>query len=489
MSNYFERFSAVIADTDIAKKNGLSYLSAAMAMTLAGRPQVTFVDFDGKPHLECLGGALVAVDLPVSGGDKAQRMWLPVMDQDNSPIPVAKLSATDINNSRTRCLVKALAATYGVGMSLYMACDGDGAKATKLLGVEPGSDLASIEPLVATLKEGGAPHIEWNTSLAACCITDPVFSWEVVMWDGLPYREVFGGLMVDVDTVYNGKYQRLSLPIMDGAFNAIPAGKATVFDWNKAVMRALAKCVAFNTGYGLSVYAEDVGGAEADKVKGKGRGRTKAEAAPKAEEPKAEEAKVPVTTDAQGALAETPTETPADAKPAKADTTADASAEASAEASAPAAEEQDFVTRFKRVIKGRLISSGNEGLIELFERLASSDKFAEEEKPVCYGVLMQAVATSVGTAAIGSAVRAIAKFNAMKYVAADVRDSIASRLVSIALAKACSDGDDVLRVAPDALVKAGVASSVEEVIRLAKLGNTAKETLDLLDALREPAAA
>jgi hypothetical protein len=260
---YHEALSAVIPETEIASKAGLSYLAAATAMRLAGRPNVDFVDFNGKPYLECLGGSLVAVDIslpqhPVNGIAPKQRMWLPVMDRDNLPLEIAKTTTTDINNNRQRCLVKAIAAVLGHGMSVYLGDSGDGAKSAKKLKVTPETNLAEVEPVVATLKEGGAPYIEWNVGLAAARITDAGFHWNVVMWDGFPFREVLGSVMVDVDTTYQGKTQRLSLPLMDAAFNPIPAAKATVSDWNKAVMRCLTKNIAFNSGYGLAVYAEDV---------------------------------------------------------------------------------------------------------------------------------------------------------------------------------------------------------------------------------------
>jgi len=121
MSNlsYFNALSATMSEASIAKKGGLAYIAAATAMHLAGRPEVTYVDFaDGNPFLKCLNGALVAVDIPLPGTELQQRMWLPVMDQDNQPLHISRITATDINNSRQRCLVKGIAATLGFGMSV-----------------------------------------------------------------------------------------------------------------------------------------------------------------------------------------------------------------------------------------------------------------------------------------------------------------------------------------------------------------------------------
>lgn len=319
--SYFDAFGATINPAEVASKAGLSYIAAATAMRLSGRPEVTFVDFDGKPYLEMLGGAVVAVDMKVPGTEKVQRMYLPVMDRDNLHLSLPETSLTDINNSRQRCLVKAIAAVYGDGMSLYMGCGGDGAKAVKLLGVTPETDLESVQPVIATLKEGGAPYIEWNVGLAACRITDATFHWEVVMWNGLPFREVLGGLMVDVDTVYDGMRQRLSLPVMDAAHNPVPVDKASVMDWNKAVMRALTKCIAFNTGYGLGVYADEFGNKDKDDADAKAKGRKTTPAKADAKSEAKADAKAETKVEAK---AETKVETNAETKVAAAPAAAEA---------------------------------------------------------------------------------------------------------------------------------------------------------------------
>lgn len=523
--SFYDAFRAAIADTEIAKKSGLSYLSAATAMRLAGRPQVGFVDFDGKPQLDCLNGALVAVDLVLPGTEVSQRMWLPVMDQDNRAIEAGKMNLCDINNSRQRALVKAIAAVFGDGMSLYLACDGDGAKAEKLLNVDPDTDLAEVKPVVATLKEGGAPYIEWGIAVAACRITDPSFQWSVVMWEGKPYREVLGGIMVDVETVYRGKAQVLSLPIMDAAFNSIPAAKATVFDWNKTVMRALTKCIAFNTGYGLGVYADEFGTGSAkteegakDDAKPRGGKKAKADAkaaeaaapaaeaaAPVAEKVEAPAETAPVAEVAVEAVVEAgqPAEVAEAAAPvvdaapvaeaAPAAEVAEAAAEAEAAAAVAKAAESaaaetpvaECVNRFKGVLQKRRAADGVPGIIRLFKDLHVSTKYTAEEKPICYGVLMPASAALSTEAEIGSLLAEVKAYNAMQYVPQDNRDVVAAKLVATALAAGLAESDEALVKAVGTLVEAGVAANNGEVLRLAKAGNVPAETLDLLVAAVE----
>ena len=523
--NFFEAFGATINAADVADKNGLSYIAAATAMRLAGRPEVTFVDFGNKPHLEMLGGAVVAVDLKLPGladdAPIAQRMWLPVMDQDNQPLELAKVKATDINNSRQRCLVKAIAAVYGDGLSLYFGCGGDGAKAVKMLGVEPGSDLETVQPFVAVLKDGGgAPYIEWNAGLAACRITDPTFHWEVVMWDGKPYREVLGGLFVDVDTIYDGMRQRLSLPIMDAAFNPMPAEKATVFDWNKTVMRALTKNIAFNTGYGLAVYAEEFGTDKEPKASKGGRKATPAKTEAKAE-PAAQAAATPtvaatpaateVNSGAEAVEVEVAASVAAAAgvpelngdepqasgdaataeAPAAGSLAANAAPAATAEAtgvSAPAAD-SEAVERFREVLRKRREAGGVPGVISLFDALDTSTKFAVEDKPACFAVLVTASASIIDGANILALLGALTKYEAMKHLALDTRDMVAAKLTSVLLTAACAEGDDALKAAPNDLVSAGVAQDVDDVLRLAAIGNVPVETVDLLRDVLEMATA
>ncbi|KVP16940.1 DUF1071 domain-containing protein [Burkholderia ubonensis] len=529
---FFEAFGATINAAEVANKNGLSYIAAATAMRLAGRPEVTFVDFNGKPYLEMLGGSVVAVDIKLPGTDITQRMWLPVMDRDNLPLSIDKTLATDINNNRQRCLVKAIASVFGDGMSLYLGCDGDGAKAVKMLGVQPDTDLESVTPVVATLKEGGAPYIEWNVGLAACRITDATFHWEVAMWDGLPFREVLGGLFVDVDTVYDGIRQRLSLPIMDAAFNPMPAGKATVFDWNKTVMRALTKCIAFNTGYGLSVYAEEFG-PDKDAAKA-GKGSKGKGAAAKAEPAKAEAAApaaaapveaavqaeaapvvaeatdlsqaevVAANSESQDAAAEVAAAEnasaeaaapAADAPSADKAPVAEAPAAAAAQAEAPAAAvatpvaDSEAVGRFREVLRKRREVGGVPGVISLYDALQSSTKFADEDKPACFAVLVTASASIVDGANIIELLGAITKYSAMQHLALDTRDMVAAKLTSVLLTAACAEGDEALKAAPQDLVSAGVAQDVDDVLRLAAIGNVPVETVDLLRDVLELATA
>lgn len=534
-SSFFAALGAKVPETALAGKNGLTYLSAAAAVGLAGRPQVHFVDFDGKPHLECFSGALVAVDLQIPGTELVQRTWLQVMDETNNAKPLGAMNLADINNSRQRALAKAIASVYGNGMSVYLGCDGDGAKAAKMLGVKPESDLTQVEPVIAMLHENNAAYIEWGVGLSVCRITDPTFTWKVVEWNGMPFREVLGSILVDVETVYKGKSQVLSLPVMDAAFNPLPAKKVTVNDWNKAVMRALTKCIAFNTGYGLAVYSAEFGvdGTTPKGTKPASKSTTKKAAdkqadtatatstpAADAQQPQAakveqaaqpQEVKQPVqdaqpaapdvkqpvdepqqaAQDAQQPVQEQQPETAAtpaveaqQPEQAGASAAADVAEQgvATANANWPVAS-ADALARFKKVMHDRRGVAGTAGLITLFKALDVSTKFDADDKPGCYVQLLSATAAVTEGQDIESLVAAIKEYNAMQYLDDPTYELVAARVTAVMLQHQCDIGDAALAAAPKALLDAGIGMDKQDVQRLAIAGGVAKETLDLLNSL------
>lgn len=545
--NFLKNLSANIPATEIAKKGSLSYISAATAVARADRPNFKFVEFPDEngalqPYQAFLGGAVVATDVDLSNG-QSQRVYLPVMDRDNYALSIANLSLTDVNNSRQRCLVKAIAAVTGVGMSVFLGHDGDGAKAAKILGLEESSDLATANALIKTLAEGGAPYIEWTAGLSAARITDENFFWSIVCYDGLPFREVLGGLQVDVLTEYKGRSQTIGLPIMDSAFNVIPAGKATVLDWNKTAMRVLAKGIAFNSGYGLPVYSDETI-AKAEAVARSGRKPTKAkDEGAKAPAPAPAPTKDAAVEKAQDpAPAETTAQPPAAAlapaeasAPAAAEAPAQSQATANSEASAPAvaeeqaavakadapvaeqaqdtasapaadtstqpeaaqaaegsAPEQEFtpdpvrqeaVERFQRVMRERNEKYGFEGLISVFRALAVSDKFRDEDKPVCFVALVSNVATQVTPAHIKQVLDEIGEYSVANKLPEPTRRLVSVRLTTVAIEAALPKGDQAVVEAAEAIVKSGLAEDISEVFEFSQEGELAPETKEYLAAV------
>lgn len=257
---------------------GSQYLPWASAVALAGRPKLDVVTFGGLPYLPFFGGAAVAVEAEGDGG--VQRVWLPVLSQSKLPVSIEKLDARDINDSLSRAKAKAIALTYGVGLSLYAGYGEDVLAFLKGISVTPDSDLATVEPAVSQKPgKSASSYVDWCTAYAAAKITDPTFRFDVRMFENIdpetgevrliPAKAVNGGWMVAVDLTYKGQSATEWLPIM--GFQEVqtkngpkkmdhqPLANPSVFDWNKAVMRCLTRGIACLTGYGLSVYAgEDV---------------------------------------------------------------------------------------------------------------------------------------------------------------------------------------------------------------------------------------
>jgi len=504
-SQFFNNLATNIDEADMASRGGLTYLFAGAAMARAGRPNVKFVDFGDLPYLPMLGGSVVAVDLEIPGG-ATQRIYLPVMDKDWKSLQLGKTSSVDINNNRQRALVKAIACVYGVGMSLYMKYKGDGEKVAKLLNITPETDdLSAVPPMVALLKEGGSPYIEWSTAIAAVRIVDPTFHWSVKTWgeQQLPYREVLGGAIVDVETTFKGKSLTLSLPLYDAKHNQLPLKSATVWDWNTAVQRALTKCIAFNSGYGLSVYSGDELGVTVkplsaspapnpEEVQQAAITEALAPEAPKAPEvveASSTQVEAPAAPVAQ--VAEVAPEAPIAQEAAPEASVSHEPAPAHAEPSTAQAEPDDEVAeRFKGVLRRRLAEQGINGVVSLYDAISASTKFTAEEKPTCYKVLTRALASlskSHPDLDVGAMLTKMAAHNAMSYVpVADVREKVAARFVRAAIDAGVASSDSTLLDTMLAkVVAAKVATDEAQLIYLAERAGTPAEAIDLVRLVLE----
>lgn len=270
MKTYFENLS-VDTSKFVENKNGLSYLSWAVAVSLAGNPEHVPVQFGNQLYLEVFGGAVVAIDM------QGQRTWLPVLDERNNPVSISNLTSRDLSDALQRCRAKAVAMTTGVGMSLYAGFDGNAGKFINELGLQPDSDLAKVKAITSK-KSGGsnAEYLDWASALAAAKATDDEFKWEVGTYPSgidqetgeildMPYLKIVSTFMVSVKVAYKGKTHTEWLPIMGvmpvQTRNGVkkmdhqPLTAPNVFDWNRSVMRCLAKAISVVSGYGLSIYA------------------------------------------------------------------------------------------------------------------------------------------------------------------------------------------------------------------------------------------
>lgn len=271
MKSYFTNMATDTAKF-IEKKGGLSYLSWATAVSLAGNPEHAPVLFGTQPYLEVFGGAVVAIDM------MGQRIWLPVLDERNNPVSLGNLTSRDIGDAIQRCRAKAVAMTAGIGMSLYAGFDGDAGKFVADLGIRPDTDLAAIKAI--TSKKGGssnAEYLDWGSALAAAKATDENFKWEIGMYPFIdsttgeiadkPFLKTGRTFMVSVKVDYKGKTHIEWLPVMGilpvqtkygvKKMDHQPLITPNVFDWNRSIMRCLAKAISVVSGYGLSIYAKE----------------------------------------------------------------------------------------------------------------------------------------------------------------------------------------------------------------------------------------
>lgn len=277
----------------VTEANGQSYIPWAAALAVAGRPAQTVALFGGKPAMALFGGAVVAVD---QGG---QRTWLPILDAKNNTVSSGNLTSRDVGDTINRARAKAIAMVSGVGLGLYAGFD-DAASFLRALNVRPDSDLSEVEPLVKNKGgKSGAGYVQWAAALAAARITDPTFHWEVAEHEfddqntgeiaHRPYVPIGQTYMVAVKVTYRGIEHLEMLPIMGVVEVEVrgekkkrdhqPLSAPTAHDWNRAVMRCLAKAIAVVSGYGLSVYAKsDLDALEATYVGAKPANAAPAEA-------------------------------------------------------------------------------------------------------------------------------------------------------------------------------------------------------------------
>lgn len=269
---------------------GFAYIPWALALSIAGRPahEVVTFEVDGKdsPARRLFGGGAVAVDMDLGEGtDARQRIYLPVLNHRNQPIPWDELTSRDINDATSRCIARAVAAVHGYGLSLYSMTDGDGQGYVDALGITPESDIAQAVEIrdlkqIKDKRTGkvrrSQEYLGWHSALAACRITDPNFRWEVEEFTNIdprtkgpvtaPMMAAPGkGWIVGVRTFYKGRLHTMRLPIMgvetvetnngDKPMEHQPIDTPTVFSWHSAIMRCLAKGIAISTGYGIACYA------------------------------------------------------------------------------------------------------------------------------------------------------------------------------------------------------------------------------------------
>lgn len=273
------------------KVQGCDYINWMTASAKAGLPaglgKVVFKTPRGdSPIRQLFGGAVTAVDVQ-RGSGRVQRVYLPVLNNKGAPVKYEDVHARDVNDTQARCISRAIAICYGVGLSLYTRCNGNGPELVQALGVRPDTpDLSKVSELreIKEIKDKktqrvirSQEYLGWYTALAAATITDPDFHWEIEEYEVLDpatgalermpaMRGMAKGWMVGVTIRWKERVHTELLPIMGIEMVSTNNGmkpmehqaidNPNAMDWHSAVMRCLAKAIALVTGYGIELYAK-----------------------------------------------------------------------------------------------------------------------------------------------------------------------------------------------------------------------------------------
>lgn len=101
-------------------------------------------------------------------------------------------------------------------------------------------------------KKGGFSYLSWPYAVAQLRLADPLASWEVRRFAGLPYLACDAGVFVEVAVTVQSVTLSQIHPVLDSRNRPIMAPSS--FDINTSIQRCLVKAIALH-GLGLYVYA------------------------------------------------------------------------------------------------------------------------------------------------------------------------------------------------------------------------------------------
>jgi hypothetical protein len=112
-------------------------------------------------------------------------------------------------------------------------------------------------------KKGQFAYLSWPFAVSQLRQFDPVATWQVQRFDGLPYLMTDLGVFVEVSVCVKGVSLSQIHPVLDSKNRPILA--PTAFDINTSIQRCLVKAIALH-GLGLNLYAgEDLPLIESDE--------------------------------------------------------------------------------------------------------------------------------------------------------------------------------------------------------------------------------
>lgn len=125
MDNYFTKLNGIDVSSKTEKKGNLTYLSWAWAWgevkkLFPGTTYTVYENENGWNYHTDGNTAWVKTGVTINGLEHIE--YLPVMDNRNTSIPLAKITSFDVNKSIQRSLTKAVA-RHGLGLYIYAGED------------------------------------------------------------------------------------------------------------------------------------------------------------------------------------------------------------------------------------------------------------------------------------------------------------------------------------------------------------------------------
>ncbi|WP_421955782.1 DUF1071 domain-containing protein [Polaromonas sp.] len=138
--------------------------------------------------------------------------------------------------------------------------------------------LSNINVANHVERKGNFCYLSWPFAVSELRKADPLASWAVVRFNGLPYLATETGYYVEVAVTVEGVTLSQVHPVLDARNK--PISSPTAFDVNTSIQRCLVKAIALH-GLGLSVYAgEDLANLDQPVVKEKPAPRQAAKPTP-----------------------------------------------------------------------------------------------------------------------------------------------------------------------------------------------------------------
>jgi hypothetical protein len=114
------------------------------------------------------------------------------------------------------------------------------------------AELSKINVNEHVERKGQFSYLSWPFAVSQLRQFDPVATWQVLRFDGLPYLNTEAGCFVEVAVCVKGVSLSQIHPVLDSKNRPILA--PTAFDINTSIQRCLVKAIALH-GLGLYLYS------------------------------------------------------------------------------------------------------------------------------------------------------------------------------------------------------------------------------------------